>query len=175
VSKEQIKQQQDNMPNMPINFLDRPPVITTSRPLDGSRNFVNMHPDFIQQIGKQMSYILRHRAVFENISIDPQGLILDLVNWFKSKLNIQITIDTIIDLGKSDQKARFSIKHERVCALYEHNLDLPNLNLPEYDELAYPNKWYIIHDTYAKYLPAILSKGLSRMGRNNVLLTLFSG
>jgi len=164
-SKERITKQQINMLNRPINTLDN------------SRNLVNLHPDFIQQIGKQMSYILRHGANFEKVLIDPQGFIaiLDLVNWFRSKLNIQITIDTIIDLVKSDRKSRFSIEHERVCTLYGHSLYLLNLNLLEYDELAYRNKRYIIHDTYAKYLPAILSKGLSRMGRNNVHLTLFSG
>jgi len=141
-SKERIAQQQINMLNRPINSLDRPPVMATNQPLDGSRIFVNMHPNFIQQIGKQISYILRHGANFEKVSIDPKGFmaILDLVNWFRSKLNIPITIDTIIDLVKSDNMSRFSIEHERVCALYGHSLDLPNL--PEYDELAYPNKRY---------------------------------
>jgi len=160
-----------------INPLDRPPVITTNRPLDGSRNSINLHLDFITQIGKQMSYILRHGANFEHVSNDPQGFmaISDLVNWFKSKLNIQITGNTIIDLVQSDRKSRFSIEHELVCALYGHSLELPSLNLPEYAELAYPNKRYVIHDTYANYLPAILNKGLSKMGRNNVHLTLYSG
>jgi len=73
-SNQRIKQQHDNMLNRPINSLDGSPVIMTNRPLDNSHNLVHMHPDFIQQIGQQMLYILRHGANFENISIDSKVL-----------------------------------------------------------------------------------------------------
>jgi len=54
-------------------------------------------------------------------------------------------------------------------------MELPELSIPEYDETARGNKRFLVHETYVKYLPAILKDGLSRMSRNNIHLSMETG
>jgi len=49
------------------------------------------------------------------------------------------------------------------------------LFIPEYDETARGNKIFRVHETYVKYLPAILKDELSRMSCKNIHLSMETG
>ena len=86
-----------------------------------------------------MSYLLRHKANKEGISIDKFGFILmdDLIGWLKSNLtNIQDTItpDTIRQIVDQDEKTRFTITttvdgHLKIRANQGHSMEIQELDL----------------------------------------------
>jgi len=69
-----------------------------------------------------------------------------------------------------DKKARFAI-----CAVIGHSIELPELNIPEYNEKAQGNQRYFVHETKLKCLPGILKDEISRMSRNNIHLSMETG
>jgi len=75
----------------------------------------------------------------------------------------------------NDLKSMFLIKDNMICAVNGHSMALPDLIIPEYNEKLGSNRRYLVHETYSRWLPAILKKGLSRVGRNNVHLSMATG
>jgi len=67
-----------------------------------------------------------------------------------------------------DEKSRFHLKNNAICAVNGHSIDLPELAILEYNETGKGNKRFLVHETYMKCLPSILKDGLSRMSRNNI-------
>jgi len=50
-----------------------------------------------------------------------------------------------------DKRARFVLRSNAICAVNGHNMELPELSMPEYDETARGNKRFLVHETYVKY------------------------
>jgi len=69
----------------------------------------------------------------------------------------------------------YTILDGNICAVNGHSMSLPLMTFPIYNENIRGHKHYLVHETYFKCLPAILEHGLSRMGRNNVHLSMKIG
>ncbi|KAI5959070.1 TPT1 [Candida pseudojiufengensis] len=126
-------------------------------------------------ISKKLSYILRHGAKKENISIDNQGFvsISDILNHqlFKSFKTTREDLNRIV---LADAKNRYTIDFgaDKICANQGHSLtNVNNENLIKLskDELINLN---IYHGTYFKKLPLIKkSGGLNKRNRNHIHFT----
>jgi len=90
-------------------------------------------------------------------------------------VSIEVVAHDIVTLVRNDLKGRFVIKDDMIGAVNGHSMALPDLIIPEYNEKLGSNRRYLVHETYLRWLPAILEKGLSRMGRNNVHLSMATG
>jgi len=125
----------------------------------------------ICQIGKRMSYLLRDGSTNERIHMDSQGYVTmtALLDWLNKDLNLDT--EDITWIVENNDKIHFSIDPIRgVKSNYGHSLELPEMIMEEYKKDMKGNKKYIVHETYHKYLPKILTEGLSRMDKNPVHL-----
>jgi len=73
------------------------------------------------------------------------------------------------------QKSRFAIIGDSIGAMNGHRMCLPELSIPEYEEMRSTNKRCLVPEKYSKYLPAILESSLNKMGRNNIHLGMVTG
>jgi len=129
--------------------------------------------ELICQIGKRMSYLLRHGSCNERIQMDDQVYvsITALLQWLNKDLSHNLNIDDIIWIVDNNNKVRFSNDAVRgVKAKYGHSLELPEMIMKEYRDDGIENKRYIVHKKNIKYLPKILNEGLSKMERNHAHL-----
>jgi len=126
--------------------------------------------ELICQIGKKMSYLLRHGSCNGDIQMDNQGYVsmAALLEWLNKDLRHNLDIEDITWVVDNNDKVRFSIDTIKgVKANYGHSLELTEMIVKEYREDRKGNIRYIVHETYIKYLPIILNEGLSRMERNH--------
>jgi len=129
--------------------------------------------ELICEIGKKMSYLLRHGSCNERIQMDNHGYVSmrALLQWLNKDLSHNLNIDDITWIVDNNNTVRFSIDAVKgVKANYSLSLELPEMIMKEYRDDGIGNKRYIVHKTYIKYVPKILNEGLSRMERNNVHL-----
>jgi len=129
--------------------------------------------ELICQIGKRMSYLIRHGCKNERVPMDNQGYVnmKALLDWLNKDLHHHLDTEDITWIVDNNDKVRLSIDH--LCGVksnYGHSLELPEMEMEEYREDINGNKRYIVHVTYHKYLPKILLEGLSQMDRNHVHL-----
>lgn len=123
------------------------------------------------KISKSLSYLLRHGAVKEKLDIDASGFILlaDLLKHQRLKSH-KTTISDIERIVENNDKKRFSIVGDKICANQGHSLKVvKDDNLEELTKDTIPSK--IFHGTYLKKLPLILPNGLSKMNRNHIHFT----
>ncbi|CAI5758456.1 unnamed protein product [Candida verbasci] len=124
-------------------------------------------------ISKSLSYLLRHGAEKENLSIDESGYvkISQLLNHQRLK-SFKTTFDDISRIVKINDKQRFQIKDDLICATQGHsmkNINNENLQLLTKEELI---NLHVYHGTTTSKLSIIKSSGgLSRMNRNHIHLT----
>lgn len=123
------------------------------------------------QISKALSYLLRHGAHKEKLPMTDDGWIKidDLLHHQRLK-SFKTTRDDLNKIVLNNDKQRFKIKNEFICAVQGHSIKINNDNLVKLDENELPSEIY--HGTYQKKLPMIkASGGLSKMNRNHIHFT----
>lgn len=128
-------------------------------------------------ISKSLSYLLRHGAVKEHLSIDSSGYVpLSQVLQHNRLKSLKATKEDIERIVENNDKKRFTLStgaagEIKICANQGHSLRSvgdDNLQLLTPDE--YPS--ILIHGTTRAKLDIILhSGGLSKMNRNHVHFT----
>lgn len=124
-------------------------------------------------ISKALSYLLRHGANKEKLNIDDQGYvnISDILSHQRLK-SFKTTRDDLDRIVRDNDKKRFTIKDDKICANQGHSLKTinnDNLTLMKLDELI---KLNIYHGTYKNKLSIIKSSGgLNKMNRNHIHFT----
>jgi len=129
------------------------------------------------KISKRIYCLLRHAAHEQGVKISQKGYvsISDLIKWLYKDLHVILDQEDIKELVSKDLKGRYQLLDDEICAVNGHSIELPELFIPEYNENLRTTRRYLIHETYSKSLPAIFEKGLSRMGHNNVHLSMQTG
>ncbi|KAL6450807.1 TPT1 tRNA 2'-phosphotransferase [Candida maltosa Xu316] len=125
-------------------------------------------------ISKALSYLLRHGAQKEKLTIDEQGYvkISDILSHQRLK-SYKTTRTDLERIVRENDKKRFTIKDdEYICANQGHSLKVvknENLTPMTVDELK---KLNVYHGTYKNKLSVIKnSGGLSKMNRNHIHFT----
>lgn len=118
------------------------------------------------RVEKTISWLLRHGAIKENVTINNEGYVLinDLLSWLKKK-NMEITLDDLINIVNNDTKGRLSILDNLIRANQGHSIDL-KITLDKFKQ----NKSQIVHGTYYENYDSILKQGLKSMSRDYVHL-----
>jgi len=131
--------------------------------------------DNLQTLGsKRMSHLLRHSATTEKVALTSQGYlnIAHLFKWLYRDIKVHITMADITNIVENDVKARYKIVNGQICAVNGHSLSLPLMTFDPYNHKIGGHPRYLVHETYMKCLPAIFKKGLSRMAKNYVHLSM---
>jgi 2'-phosphotransferase len=116
---------------------------------------------------KTISWLLRHGAIKENITMDNEGFIKinDLLNWLKTKNDIILNKDNIIQIVNNNNKNRYLIKNDLIRANQGHSIKL-NITMDNFEQ----KNSQLIHATYYKNYDSIMQTGLKSMSRNDVHL-----
>lgn len=119
------------------------------------------------RLSKKLSYLLRHGAVKEGLSIKEDGFI-SIDQLLSEKLQ-GYTLEDIKEVVETNDKKRFIIRENNgileIKATQGHSIkEINNLCLKPLDRVDFD----IIHGTYYKNWEAIKSKGLSCMKRNHI-------
>ncbi|KAF2077056.1 hypothetical protein CYY_001623 [Polysphondylium violaceum] len=123
-------------------------------------------------VSKSMSYILRHGAEKEKINIDKEGFVL-LDDMLRHALFKNVTVDTIIDIVKTNDKQRFFLEKRpqdnRYYIRANQGHTLKQVDELELRKLEDPGEVpMVIHGTFKKHFDSILEKGLCKMERNMI-------
>lgn len=128
------------------------------------------------QISKALSYLLRHGAVKEGLSIDSSGYVkLSQILQSNRLKSHKATVDDIKRIVENNDKKRFNLKDvdgsTYICATQGHSLKkVSNDNLSLLKDEEFPN--VLIHGTTKKNFQLIVeSEGLSKMNRNHIHFT----
>lgn len=135
--------------------------------MDGKRDIL---------ISKALSYLLRHGAIKENLSIDNNGFISieALLNHNRLKTH-KCTREDIERIVENNDKKRFVIDYEKntIAATQGHSMKIKpddSVLVPITQVSDLPEK--LIHGTNLKHCLLILESGkLLRMGRNHIHLS----
>ncbi|KAI5967269.1 TPT1 [Candida margitis] len=125
-------------------------------------------------ISKALSYLLRHGAIKEKLTINDQGYIpIPQLLTHQRLKSYKTTRQDLERIVANNDKQRFKIDHENdlICATQGHSIKqiAGELQLMSRDELK---ELHIYHGTYKKKLLLIQqSGGLSRMNRNHIHFT----
>lgn len=129
------------------------------------------------RLSKSLSWLLRHGAQKEGITMDKNGYVdVDVI--LRHRNFKGITLEELQDLVETNDKQRFTIRHEestnkwQIKANQGHTLQIEDLELKPISASEavskYPN---VIHGTNPKAWENIKSsRGLSRMRRNHIHL-----
>lgn len=125
-------------------------------------------------ISKSLSYLLRHGAIKEKLSIDAQGWVSVSSILQNNRLkSLRATQQEIVEIVASNDKQRFKLKEEGgklfICANQGHTLAQVTPDLVLLTSETMPTNVY--HGTYVNKLKMIEEKGLSRMNRNHIHMT----
>jgi len=93
--------------------------------------------ELIGQIGKRMSYLLRHGSTNERVRMDNQGYVnmTALLDWLNKDLHQHLDTEDITWIVDNNDKVRFSIDPTRgVKSNYGHSLELSEMVMEEYKE-----------------------------------------
>ncbi|EJS41836.1 tpt1p [Saccharomyces arboricola H-6] len=132
------------------------------------------------QISKSLSYLLRHAAVKENITIDSDGYILVKELLVHNRLKThKCTLDDIHRIVRENDKQRFHIKvseagEECICATQGHSIKSirpsDDVLVPITEVSQLPQE--LIHGTNLQSAIKIIESGtISPMSRNHVHLS----
>ena len=120
------------------------------------------------KISKFLSLVLRHKPESIGLNLDNQGWadIGELIRC-AHKRNQPLTINTIEDVVKNNDKQRFTISEDgkRIRANQGHSIKV-DLGLEEKEPPE-----YLFHGTATRFLDSIKEKGLKSSGRNHVHLS----
>jgi putative RNA 2'-phosphotransferase len=126
-----------------------------------------MDKDDLVALSKRISYLLRHGARREGVSIDDHGWIdLDhLLDWLNYKPGSRATLDDVQIIVQGNDKQRFEIAGSKIRAVQGHSMAV-DLELVPAEPPA-----ILFHGTASRFVQAILEKGLLKMGRQHVHLS----
>mgnify|MGYP000117887290 CR=1 FL=1 len=125
-------------------------------------------------LSKSLSWILRHGAVDEGLTIDSSGYVpLDEVMQFlKKKGHKDISEEKIRKIVDTNEKKRFELLEKKhhifIRATQGHSMKIVNsedLLTKIEDPSQYP---VVIHGTFSKFWPLIKAEGLKRMNRIHI-------
>ena len=118
-----------------------------------------------KNIGKTLSYLLRHGLEKENI-IHTNGFVLidDIISWLHNR-NMNITYEDIVTIVNNDKKQRYLIEGNNMRANQGHSFEA---NI-EYDIVTDIHDVYpIVHATYKEHIANIMMDGLKLMSRTHI-------
>lgn len=123
-------------------------------------------------MSRYLSYLLRHGAVKEGLSIDKEGYVdVETLLDFVSKKHSKMTLSELMKIVEDDNKQRFSlIKRDNklfIRANQGHSMNVvtEDAMTPIIDGKLYP---IVVHGTFINNLESILLTGLSKMSRNHI-------
>jgi len=124
------------------------------------------------EIGRQISYLLRHGAEREGVPMNDNGQvkISDLLIWLQNRTNRTYTRRNIENLVQTDRKQRYMIQWhvndttlDTIKANNGHSMHLPLMDVKEHSPTH-----NIIHATYLSKLSSIFRNGLNRGKRMHI-------
>lgn len=124
------------------------------------------------RISKACSWLLRHNAIKEGLTIDDRGYApIDQVLKHNRLKSLKCTREDLERVVANDAKQRYTIEDDTICANQGHSIkSVTNENMAPFTAENIPQE--IFHGTYRARLPAIYRLGgLSRMKRNHVHFT----
>ncbi len=118
-------------------------------------------------LSKRMSFLLRHGAMQEHVPIDEQGWVFvsDLLEWLNRGGNRRVDTAAIVRVVDTNDKQRFELAGDKIRAVQGHSIVVD----PDLQPASPPAILY--HGTATRFIPAILAKGLLKMGRQHVHLS----
>jgi putative RNA 2'-phosphotransferase len=118
-------------------------------------------------LSKRISFLLRHGAVREHVPIDEQGWVFvsDLLAWLNREGNRRVDAAAIARIVETNDKQRFELAGDKIRAVQGHSIAVD----PDLQPATPPA--ILFHGTATRFVPAILSKGLLKMGRQHVHLS----
>lgn len=127
------------------------------------------------ELSKLMSWILRHGANKEGLTIDKNGFIdIDQILKNQQFITKKYTLDEIKNVVANDRKQRFMLNvlpngKIRIKANQGHSMANVQMALSRIDDaIKLP---IAVHGTYYQYWDKIKAEGLKRMTRNHIHLT----
>ncbi|EFA02080.1 tRNA 2'-phosphotransferase 1 [Tribolium castaneum] len=123
-------------------------------------------------LSKTLSWLLRHSAATEGLSLTPEGFapVSEVLN--HRQLRGKFTVEDIQRIVESNNKQRFFLRQNgailEIRANQGHSMQVTELELASY--LNDPNV-DVVHGTFFRNLDAIKRIGLSRMSRNHIHFT----
>src|SRR6185437_14893174 len=90
----------------------------------------------------------------------------DLIDFFKDKKQVQVTIQDIQHVSDTSEKKRFEIENGRLRAVQGHSLPV-EIEMQKITKVLRK----IYHGTFVKNVDSIRKHGLKRMSRNFIHLT----
>lgn len=123
------------------------------------------------RISKALSYLLRHGAIKEKLNIDEYGYIgINEVLAHNRLKTYGATIEDIRRIVDDNDKQRFHIENEKICANQGHSIKVNEDGMELLTIENMPEEIY--HGTYRKKLGLIInSGGLNKMTRNHIHFT----
>ena len=118
------------------------------------------------KLEKTISWLLRHGALKENVSINDEGYVLinDLISWLGQR-GLNTSFDRVASIVSKDSKGRFSIVGNSIRANQGHSINL-KISLQSYNR----GHSQVVHATYYQHLDSISRQGLKKMSRDYVHL-----
>lgn len=124
------------------------------------------HADRLRALSKRLSFVLRHRPDAVGIELDRGGWVeLDLLIAALTAHGSRVTRDDIDAVMTHISKQRFEIVGTRIRAAHGHSRPV-ELDLPPREPPA-----QLFHGTVERFLPSIMSRGLTPAGRQHVHLS----
>lgn len=122
----------------------------------------------LNDISKEISYLLRHGAEKEKLAITSDGWVHveDMLEFLNRKKTV--TKDDIEVIVRTSDKQRFSLNGDLIRANQGHTLSV-SVEMENMTTETIPET--VIHGTYSKYIDSILENGLNRMNRQHIHLT----
>lgn len=119
------------------------------------------------QLGKEISFALRHHPEQYHLVMDEQGWVEveQLLKALEDKYG-QLTEENIIELMQCSNKQRYELKNHKIRAYYGHSLQ----SKIKKEQQVPPHILY--HGTAKRFIPSIMQKGLQPMNRQYVHLSL---
>ncbi|CAH6420317.1 TRNA 2-phosphotransferase [uncultured virus] len=121
----------------------------------------------------QLSYLLRHGAVKDGLTIDKEGYVSvpDLLAHLSKNGSSIKNLHQLQDITTKDNKKRFTLMEKGgvwyMKANQGHSIEV--VTEEALTEITDPDRYpTAVHGTFRKCLPTILAAGLSRMSRNHI-------
>lgn len=127
-----------------------------------------MNEKEIKRKSKFLSLILRHNPQLIQLELDKNGWVNVEDLLIKSKRKINLTIDELEIVVKTNKKKRFSFNEEKTKIRANQGHSLKNIDL-EFKAVKPPQ--FLYHGTVAKFMQSIKENGLQKMSRQHVHLS----
>ena len=117
------------------------------------------------ELSKNMSYLLRHGLLTENVSHSNEYVkINDMLEWLNKKLHFTVNEDDILKVVKNDKKQRYLVRDNMIRANQGHSVEVGIKYEKVNNEEVYP----LVHGTYTQNINLIQASGLKKMSRTHI-------